>query len=196
LPVLLGAAVIGLGQEAAGGWPGLCREHLARHPEARAQDLYKLLYQGVMGSEHAVSDPEAAERGIVREMDGLEPNALEPLTEPCDPEGVLVRVNLRPYKALGGQASALARAFVQTARESRPDADRLASLLADLGSADLGNPQVQAELRSFRALAERLSYPPMSHSDAYREAYRPAYRVVLSRLLPELGISMGPAPTP
>ena len=31
--------------------------HVKRYPRLEIQDLYKLVYQGAMGSEHAVSDP-------------------------------------------------------------------------------------------------------------------------------------------
>jgi hypothetical protein len=197
--LLVGLVAVSREQEAQDGWPGLLREHLARHPQARAQDLYKLLYQGVMGAEHAVADAEAVERGLAREMDAVELDGAEPLTEPCNPEGTLVRVNLRPYKAQGGSASELAQAFIRTAQEARPEPERLAELLGQLGSADLGNARVQAELRSLRLLLAQRGYPPMSHSDAYRETYRPAYRLVLARLLPELGLAVGgaePAPPP
>jgi len=193
LPWLWGAApVSSQTPEVLGGWPALLRQHLASHPEARAQDLYKLVYQGTMGAEHAVPDPQAAERGLVRELDSVEPDAAEPLTEPCDPNGVLLRVNLRPFKARGGSAAALARAFVQTAEDFEPNPAVLAQLLEKLGSADLGNPAAEAELRAFRPMVLQLDYPALSHSDAYREAYHPAYRVVLARLVPGLGLAADP----
>ena len=38
-----------------------CRQilaaHVKRYPRLEIQDLYKLVYQGALGSEHAVSDP-------------------------------------------------------------------------------------------------------------------------------------------
>jgi len=36
--------------------------HCARYPQLEVQDVYKLIYQGVMGSEHAIADPEQAQK--------------------------------------------------------------------------------------------------------------------------------------
>jgi hypothetical protein len=185
------------GAAAQDAWTAVVRQHVAQHPQAKAQDLYKLLYQGTMGTEHAAPDPDAVERSLARELDAVEPRDAEPLTEPVDPEGRLVRLNLRPYKARGGSAAALARVFLQTAAELRPDPTSLSQVLSALRSADLG--KAGPELRQFANLMSERGYPPVHHSDAYRESYAPAYRVVLARLLPELGLTAQaepPAPAP
>src|SRR5439155_24790316 len=114
--VLLAAAAVTASAAAAqDGWPELVRRHLQLHPEARAQDIYKLVYQGTMGNEIVAADPSAVERRLEREMSDARADGSEPLTEPVSPDGRLVRLNLRPYKAQGGSAAALAKAVIQTA---------------------------------------------------------------------------------
>lgn len=166
------------------GWSALVREHLSRHPAAQAQDLYKLLFQGTMGAEHAALEPAAAEQYLAQEMDGLQPAESEPLTEPLDPDGRLVRLNLRPYKARGGTAAALARAFLQTAREVHPDRPALGRVFGSIDPSVLG--ATAGPLAQLAAEMERAGYPAVSHSEPYRRLYRPAYRVILSSLVPAL----------
>lgn len=95
----------------------LLRSHIERYPRFGIEDLYKLLHQGVLGSEHAVTSEAAAREWLDREITGLGPGPEEPLIDPISLDGRIVRVHLRPYLAGGRHPETLLHAFVRTAGE-------------------------------------------------------------------------------
>ncbi len=156
---------------------------LAMHPEAEAADLYKFLHQAFFGPGHAIPDPDAAARWLDRELEDLGP---PPVGEaPCEVLGgwpILVRVNLRPFVAGGGDAAELLGAFVTTAGEVRGDPGQMGEAIEIVvrwlrsdGRGDLAD----ALERLGHELAPK-GYPAVHHSETYVEAYRPAYRVITS----------------
>jgi hypothetical protein len=156
-------------------------EHLEGHPLAAAEDLYKFLHQAVFGPGHAIPDRQAAAAYLERELAGLGPPLEnEPRCEPLGGDLPLVRVNLRPFVADGGDAGALTDTFVATANRHRTDDEEMATVL-DLAARWLpcaGRGEQVSELRELAAEMAAQGYPAIHHSEIYREAYRPAYRVV------------------
>ena len=140
-------------------------------PAATAQDFYKLVHQGVMGSEHAVGTGDAARAWMQQELASLAPapaGVMEPLIEPLPPDGRYVRVHLRPYVGRGLSTDALVNAFIATANAGRGDTAQLVCALESLPG---------AARETFEA--QRVSgFGAVHHSAAYEAAYRPAYRVV------------------
>lgn len=61
----------------------------------QGQDIYKLLYQGVLGSEHLLKDREQFAVRLKAELADLTADPAEELFEPVRPEGQLCRINLR-----------------------------------------------------------------------------------------------------
>jgi hypothetical protein len=110
-------------EEAAFG--RLLAAQAARHPRMEVQDLYKLVHQAALGSEHAVSDTAAARRWLAREVAALPEGPPDPLVDPLTPDSQLVRVHLRPFLAAGGDPEALLQAFVRTANTHAGSVDRL-----------------------------------------------------------------------
>jgi hypothetical protein len=160
-------------------------EHLESHPLAAAEDLYKLLHQAVYGPGHAIPDRAAAAAYLKSELEGLGPPLdNEPRCEPLGGVPPLVRVNLRPFAAAGGDAEALLDAFVATADEHPPD-DATMTTVLDLAARWLpcaGRGALAPELRALAAEMAAEGYPAIHHSDIYREAYQPAYRVLSAEL--------------
>jgi len=155
--------------------------HTTHYPKLEAQDLYKLVYQGIFGSEHAVIDASQARVWLEREVKELADGPEEPVIVPVSPDGRIVRVNLRPYVAGGGNLEALLEGFLRTAREHKGTAEQLrqywwyAERLAEEQALGIA---VNALKRYFEEM-EAHGFPAVHHSDAYRRAYRPAYRVVM-----------------
>lgn len=154
---------------------------LADHPDAQAEDIYKFLHQALFGPGHAVSDRTAAMDALARDIEGLGPPL--PGEEPCRLLGGalrLIRVNLRPFVAGGGDPGKLLDAFVATAGDvhSEPrQMDETIEVVAKWLRSD-DRKQLAGDLeRLGRKLAEK-GYPAIHHSETYREAYSPAYRVV------------------
>jgi hypothetical protein len=165
---------------------GLFVRQLVRFPAMEPQDVYKLVYQATMGSRPAGLDSAMAARWLDREVRDLGPGPTEPVLDTISADGRMVRVNLRPYLAAGGDRAALLRAFVRTAREfggSTSDLRRWLCYVERLsGDGELRFP-ADALHRYFASMAAA-GYPAVEHSAAYEAAYRPAYRVVLGALLP------------
>ncbi|MBM3314841.1 hypothetical protein FJY71_03235 [candidate division WOR-3 bacterium] len=164
--------------------------HRLRYPRLGAADVYKLLHQGVFGPGHLVRDPAAAYEGLLREMAGLEGSppadisATEP--EPLDPDGRLVRVNLRPLLGKPERADVLARALVESAAAVIGDPRLMAGRLAAAVEWCRGSLcQLAAPLEDLAFRARVTAYPALHHSRDYQSSYRPAYRVVLADRWPE-----------
>ncbi|MGB5163262.1 MAG: hypothetical protein WBP10_10885 [Thermoanaerobaculia bacterium] len=175
-----------------GGLKQILELHVARYPAMQPEDLYKLLHQAVMGSEHAISSREAARQWLIREIETLQryaPDSLDAaLIEPISPDGRLVRVNLRPYLRMAGDPEPLLEAFWLTAERFAGDSRTLdlyckqAVNLAREGTL----PFSPAVLETRFAELKQQGYPAVHHSKQYTAEYQPAYRVVLRELLPRV----------
>jgi hypothetical protein len=147
-------------------------------------DLYKLLHQAALGSEHAVRDMSAAREWLERELVTMGTGPAEPLIDSLRSEGWMVRVHLRPFAAAGGDPEALLRAFIGTAavpgnREDLRRAGEVAVRLARMKALPWADSTVSA---LFAEMAGQ-GYPAVHHSAAFVAHYRPAYRVVAGALL-------------
>ena len=163
----------------------LLTAQVLRYPQMEIQDLYKLIFQASFGSEHEVGDFEVARGRLMRELRELTPGPEEPVADPVCPDGRIVRINLRPYLANGGDPAALFEAFVRTGREYRGAGATLqrywcyAERMATAGLLAFAPEALQGFFAKMRAAG----FPAVHHSPAYTTAYRPAYRVVLRELL-------------
>lgn len=155
--------------------------HLDGHPLVGAEDLYKFLHQAVYGPGHAIASREAALRWLEREIEGLGPPVEgEAGCEPLGGEPPLVRVNLRPFVAQGGDPGQLLGAFVASAEQVRGTVQRMEVVLRLAVSyvQCAGRGELAPELAELGAEMAAASYPAIHHSETYLKAYRPAYRVV------------------
>lgn len=160
-------------------------DHCRRYPRLQVADLYKLLHQASMGSEHAVSGEAGVRAWLERELVTMGAGPEEPLIDPISPDGEIVRVHLRPYTAAGLDPEQLLEAFVQTAREYRGFAERLqryGQVAGDMAAAGL-LPFRPAQVRAFMQRMEERGFPAVHHSPVYETLYRPAYRVVARTFL-------------
>jgi hypothetical protein len=166
----------------------------------RAQDIYKLVHQGVFGPGHIIASAAAARRALESELAALEvkgqkarakrQNSDEEVLEPIDPKNRLVRVNLRPWgrspcgDSPRGAAGWLAEALVESARRVKGGPEQMKRRLAAAVRWCRRNlPRQAAELERMAAQAGESGFPAFHHSPAYKRAYRPAYRVILSDCL-------------
>jgi hypothetical protein len=163
-------------------------DQITRYPQMEIQDLYKLLFQAVMGSEHAISRPNAARSWLKRELENLAEGPDEPTIDVISPDGDIVRVNLRPFIQIGGDPSSLLGAFVRTANEYRGTIERLRLYwsFAERMAADGELPFERTDMRAFLKLVEEDEFPAVHHSPHYENAYHPAYRVIKQEYLESL----------
>jgi hypothetical protein len=188
----------------------LLEHELATREVTCPDDLYKFLFQGVMGPAHATINLEAAQSWLDAEWQELPPppdtSAVAtrsmplPLLEPLRPDFQLVRLNLLPLRELvvagvpaAGQEGVcsvarerLAVAFSRTAARWQAERGVLRGLWT-LVTADepLWSPYfAQSALEAFNTEVARKGWPAVHHSEAYRSRWAPHYRVVALDLLP------------
>jgi hypothetical protein len=166
------------------GLAELVSAHLAQRPAMQSQDIYKLLYQGVRGPDHLIT---ARDEFVVRlraEWESVSADDSEPLLEHIRPDKSLARVNLRPYKALGGDVDTLIADCLETAQCVWGTPDDLRQTWTAFVGICRTEPAMAFPLDEVSALSrwlEKLAYPAVHHSERYRDLYRPAYRLVSSR---------------
>lgn len=153
--------------------------HVARYPLLEPQDVYKLLFQGCCGPEHAVERGGAQAR-LAEEIAALREAELEPMIEPLPPGGAYVRVHLRPFVAGGGRHEELAAAFVRSAQPVAGGRRELGELWAQVEAlAEAGLlPFAGERAREYGVVQASAGYPPCRHSPKFNTAYWPAYRVI------------------
>lgn len=154
------------------------------YPEMEIRDLYKLIFQGVMGSGHAVSSSENARNWLLSEIGntGASPHK-ETLIEEISPGGAVVRVNLRPFLSMQKDPDKLLRAFVRTGREFKGDTVLLQQAWKQAEAVQSVFPLIP--MRDFINRQRETGFQAVHHSQTYRDLYRPAYRVVSREILHE-----------
>jgi hypothetical protein len=150
--------------------------HQTRYPLMAARDVYKLIHQAALGSEHAIPDAQTARTRLEQELQGLSNPHPEPAIDPISPDGEIVRVHLSAFVAQDGQVEQLLAAFLRTGREYHGALHLLETYLQTALPLAPGLDDILPALKA-------QGYPALHHSAAYREHYRPAYRVVLRKFL-------------
>jgi hypothetical protein len=151
------------------------RSHLLRYPFMQFQDVYKLIHQAALGSEHAISSADGARRWLQRELAEMGSGPEESPIDPISPDGQIVRVHLRPFVAQGGDPELLLNAFIRTANEfhgSQQVLNEYWNTAMDLQHFP------SSEMNEFIESMSVKKYSAVHHSADYERLYRPAYRVM------------------
>jgi hypothetical protein len=170
---------------ASAGLDALLKHAVAQwetQPETRIEDAYKWLFHATQGGEHAITSIEGPRQWLEGEWKTLQkPHPGEKLIVPLRPDGSLVRLNLRPFKARGGSKERLLTAFVSSAKSFKATKSSFIEawnlLGARLKKARIGKLTSPEWLRMDKEMRP-LGFPACHHSEAYEKAYRPAYRVL------------------
>jgi hypothetical protein len=160
------------------------------HDGLTVQDMYKLIHQAVFGVHHLLHDEEAAHRALKEEFEELG-SALpgEALLEMIDPQGIVHRLNLRPYRSKGGTPERLWEAVLLTRDGIKGTTSEFTFLwnearrLVKLGAI----PFTLRDLEVFETEVMGNGHPIVHHSESYRRANRPAYRLIAVRFLETIG---------
>lgn len=86
------------------------------HGALHIEDVYKFVYQGALGIEHVLTDTAAAKNYLEVEWREMTTNSDEPLYEIISPDSQWVRLNLKPYKAAGGNVDAVWQAMLRSSQ--------------------------------------------------------------------------------
>jgi len=159
----------------------LIDQHLRWYPCMEPRDVYKLLYQGVLGPEHNIENETAFRERLLAEFASLEARQGEPLYEPVRPDGSLLRINLRPFKLQNGDLESLIAACLAAGRQKWGELEELKLAWgAFCGLCQEGRwPEFAlADISVLSAWLEAQGHRAVHHSPAYRSCYQPSYRLV------------------
>ncbi len=158
----------------------LIQYHQKIHKYVEIQDIYKMIFQGVMGAEHIIKDPDQARTRLLEEWQRCNTDNEEVLTEPVSINDTIIRVNLRPLKAKGDYFSSFFDAFIKSADIHQGNRTELISLweMFKLLCKEKALSFSQSLLKEFDEQLKSQNYPAKHHSQLYREANKPAYRIV------------------
>jgi hypothetical protein len=175
-------------------WQTLLRMHLSWYPLMELRDIYKLLYQGMMGAEHLMPSRQEYTRYLEAEFKLLQPDSTDRLLEPLRPDGALFRLNLRPFKSRQLGLEPLISYLLETAQVVTGTRDELLAVWEEFthlclaGKIQQYNP---AAIEQFSHWLEQVDYPAVHHSEVYSREYQPAYRLIAAQFIPELGFDVG-----
>ena len=157
--------------------------HAARYPLIEPTDAVKLIYQNEFGGGHLIRDEKRCLEFLRNEYRSVPQSGDTPLLE--DIGNGFFRVNLSALDASGMTAEELGSAFIHSS-QLRGCLDSFLAKLAVLrsltGSGQM--PFSPEALDAYLSDYEKAGFPPVSHSETYRNAYHPAYRVVSQNCLP------------
>lgn len=149
--------------------------HFKEYPLLEPRDAFKFLYQSIFGCEHMISSPEFVTSYIKNEYKTItmHEETIVPL------HGNYVRVNLDILNS-GLSAETLGKLFFLTAKKEKGTSDDLKKaieMLKKLSKQGL-TPFGEHELSEALKIWEEENYPPIHHSETFRNNYKPAYRVI------------------
>ena len=160
--------------------------HAARYPLMEATDAVKLLYQSEFGGGHLIRNEEVCRNRLLEEYRSTPQCRDMPLAE--DIGGGIVRIHLAALDHSGMTPDQLGLLFIRSAATVRGSMEGFRKKLELLKELTCQGymPFSLSVLEEYLAHYEAAGFPPVSHSDTYRNAYHPAYRVVQAQLLSEL----------
>jgi uridine kinase len=159
--------------------------HHARYPEMRIEDMVKLIYQNEFAGGHMIEDEEESLRRIREEMGCHEDcqakaGAYADIFE--DIGNGLCRIYLPNVRQGFLAPETVNRFFIRTANAIRGSVKSFEGKLRVLKQCLLEGslPFSPDDLENYLEKYKRLGYPPVSHSEQYRNAYAPSYRVIFA----------------
>ncbi len=162
-------------------------EHAKRYSQWDINDLYKLIHQAAMGSEHALTDESRVRELLIHELTNLVSGSDEFLIDPISPDGRITRIHLRPFLAHRLEREFLLQAFIRTAAIVHPSPELLIEfgMIAIELTKDGLLPFSEGQLIEYLAGMHHSGFPAVHHSARYKQLYQPAYRIVARELLPK-----------
>ncbi len=153
--------------------------HFSHYPLLQAEDIIKLIYQGVFGPGHLHPTTAELTQALLREIEQCakyNKNSAE--TEPLDPNGLLIRVNLAPIADFKEKRQLLIKALIGTIHTFTPKPELFLPRIKT--AQEWAQEHLPNQAERIELYKTNLKSPP-HHSQIYIQTYRPAYRVILSR---------------
>jgi predicted Zn-dependent peptidase len=151
------------------------------YPDARAQDVYKIIFQGVAGPRHLGARRAALDNFLDREWEQVVPEE-GPLWLPIGIADDWAWLNLKAWKHQGGDVAAVSDALWESVNAAPESAIGVSQAWAAVVAAlDAGRLALGDDWRAFDAEIRAAGHPVKHHTQAFIDAYDPSYRVLLRR---------------
>lgn len=155
----------------------ILKAHFERYPKMQPQDAVKLLYQNEFAGGHMIENETHCLDMLKEECANLNSAVSDMLFE--DIGNNLARLHLGQLMETGINVNTVARFFVVTSNKVCGSMESFKNKLGILRQfASNYDAEFSIRLDEFLIEYEKLGFPSLSHSEAYRNAYRPHYRVV------------------
>ncbi len=157
----------------------LLLNHCNTYPKLQEQDVFKYIFQSVFGCEHLLTDESTALEHIKREYEKSSKKK-SPITEALD--GQYCRIFLSCIDE-GLKPETLSRLFCLSAKREENGKELLIKKL-EVAKELVRDDKLPFDSKSFNKSLDEWraqDYPPIHHSDEFREDYHPSYRVVAKR---------------
>ena len=155
----------------------ICLYHLNQYPLMKLQDLIKLIYQNEFGANHLIKDDDIMMKEIKLEFNQQSKEKNIELFDQVSSQ--LFRINLNHPSIKQFHLETIAKAFkksLATSNDFQIFKEKLNIVYDIMSFHDCS--WTQHEAKRFLDDYEQNQFPPISHSDQYKEAYRPSYRLV------------------
>ncbi len=161
-------------------WESLIKIHLMHYPDMQADDIYKMVYQGVMGPGHLGTDFRKISNYLNREMSQIAAVSQIKLIENISPDSSYIRINLKRFKYDGLSSEKLAAIIIKSARNSPENPELFIEIWTRIAKrVENGKLSIdQGAFSKFNQYIIENNYPVIHHSKDYIEKYSPSYRVV------------------
>lgn len=161
----------------------ILRRNIKKYPMMEIKDSIKIIYQNEFGGGHLIEDEEKSLTFLEDEYKSLDKTLVQKndLFEYIG--NGISRLNLSEYDSLGIPLYYLNRLFMYSSNNKKGDLNRFKHKL-----------ELIYELDKFSNIEEVLNdykdnnYPPISHSQIYRENYNPHYRVFTAECVKALPV--------
>lgn len=152
-------------------------KHIKKYPKMHITDAVKLLYQQEFGGGHMISDIDACLEYLKKEYLEI-PKKDEEIIENIG--NGMCRVYLTGAKAKNIDYLKIGEAFILSAKivqgKTEIFENKLKNMLCECKKGNL--PFLYGEVYEYINQYKLQGYPPVSHSQIYKEIYHPAYRVM------------------
>lgn len=166
-------------------------ELLKKYPKIHLIDIYKSCYQDFMGSEHLITDKEAAKKYIVRELNEMSTDRNAPSFEKCGLNGDYIRVDLDAVAKGMIDVDSLANWFVESSNVKKHSfkawKKRWNKIEKHILEMSIALPDFDRESKFIQEMFGKGGYA-CTHSREYKENYSPHYRIISRKILIKNGL--------
>ncbi|MEM4260326.1 MAG: hypothetical protein QXG00_03750 [Candidatus Woesearchaeota archaeon] len=169
----------------------LIKKQIELRPLIQISDIYKLIYQSILGPGHAIGDIKKFEYNLTSELATINENEFpdEELLENISLIDNVFRVNLRPFKRRKNDHFSLITAVVKSAKYWSGTKDHLIfywELFRDMSLKDFfwfEDKDIQKFNEFIINNIRNNTYPYTHHSKIYSENYKPSYRIISGKFI-------------